>query len=474
MQQDQILVVDLDETLIRTDLLHETLWSALGGGRFRPGAAAGALMQGRAALKAYLAQHGRVEFSTLPYDDAVIGHIREWRAGGGRVALVTAADQTLAEGVAAHTGLFDEVYGSAGGANLKGARKAAFLVERFGAQGFVYMGDSRADLAVWQKAAGAVTVNASPRLRARVAALGGTVEHLGNGAQPFGAASRLLRPHQWLKNTLVFLPMLSAHQFAALTFAQSLLAFVAFCLVASSVYVLNDLLDLGADRAHPRKRNRPLASGALSARQGSLILPVVLGAGLGVAAGGGSGLFWVMLGYFVATTAYSLGLKYRTVADVCLLAGFYTLRIVAGGLATGIELSVWLLAFSMFFFLSLAAVKRQAELVDGIAHGRYSIPRRGYRADDLPIVTGMAIASGYASVLVLALYIDSPIVRQSYSSPYALWGVCLVLLYWISRVVMITHRGRMTDDPMVFAVTDRTSQACLALCLGFVLAGALL
>lgn len=474
MQGDKILIVDLDETLIRSDLLHETFWSALAGSWLRLPATITALMQGRAALKHYLARHGRVDFTTLPYDDAVIGYIRKWRASGGRVALVTASDQSLADGIAAHTELFDEVYGSDGGDNLKGARKAAFLVKKFGEQGFVYIGDSRADLAVWQKAAGAVTVNAAPRLRAQVAALGGKVEHLGNGARPFGAVLRLLRPHQWLKNTLVFLPILTAHQFTAVTLAQSMLAFVAFSLVASSVYVLNDLLDLGADRAHPRKCNRPLAAGALSARQGSLALPVLLLAGLVIALVAGSGLFWVVLGYFAATTAYSLYFKQKTIADICILAGFYTLRIVAGAVATGIVLSVWLLAFSIFFFLSLAAVKRQAELVDGIARGKYSATGRGYRAEDLPIVTGMAIASGYVSVMVLALYIDSPVVQQTYRSPYALWGICLVLLYWISRVVMVTHRGRMADDPMVFAVTDRTSQACLILILCFTLAGAML
>lgn len=474
MQAEKTLVVDLDGTLVRSDMLYESFWAALSQSwLILPGVIA-ALLRGRAALKRFLAARARMDYSCLPYAAEVLTLIEDWRASGGRVVLVTATDQIIANGIADHLGLFDEAHGSDGTTNLGGAQKAAFLTDRFGAQGFVYVGDRGADLPVWAVAAGAVTVNASPRLRARVEAGGRPVEHLG---KPQGAIAPILkeiRPHQWLKNVLVFLPMALAHQFSLPMLAHSMMAFIGFCLVASTVYVLNDLLDLSSDRAHPRKRMRPIASGALSARRATAILPLLLLAGLGVALLSGVPTLLVVLGYFITTTAYSLYFKHKIVADICILAGFYTLRIIAGSVAAGTVLSVWLLAFSTFFFLSLAAVKRQAELVDGIAHGRYAFAGRGYRAGDLPIVAGMAITAGYVSIMVLALYINSPDVQRLYQTPNLLWGICLVLLYWIGRIVMTAHRGKMTDDPIVFATHDRASQACLLLILCFTVGGVVL
>jgi 4-hydroxybenzoate polyprenyltransferase/phosphoserine phosphatase len=476
VSSEKILVVDLDGTLIRSDMLFETFWSAVAADWTAIFGTLRALLHGRAALKRYLAERAvGMDYACLPYEPAVIRLIETWRASGGRVALVSASDQAVVEGVAAHLGLFDEVHGSDGATNLRGAEKAAFLKRRFGVQGFVYAGDSAVDLPVWKSAGASVTVNARKGLQDRVAALHGGAEHIGQPGEGLKPMIILIRPHQWLKNLLVFLPMLGAHQFTTTTLAQSGVAFIAFSLIASAVYVLNDLLDLAADRAHPRKRLRPVASGAVSARRASVLLPALLALTLGLAALAGNwALLQIVAIYFVLSTAYSLYFKHKIVADICILAGFYTLRIVAGAAATGIVLSVWLLAFSVFFFLALAAIKRQAELVDGIAHGRYSFAGRGYRAGDLPIVAGMAISSGYVSVMVLALYINTPDIQQLYSAPNLLWGICLVLLYWIGRVVMVAHRGRMTDDPLIYAVRDHTSRACLALVAGFAIAGAVL
>ena len=286
-----------------------------------------------------------------------------------------------------------------------------------------------------------------------------------------GPYFRVLRPHQWLKNALVFLPLLAAHRFDGKTLFDAGLAFISFSLVASSVYVLNDLVDLEADRAHPRKRHRPFASGAIAISRGPLLVLAPLGAGALVATLLGPWFGLVLVGYYATTLAYSLFLKRYIVIDICVLAGLYTFRIIAGGTATGIEISVWLLAFSVFFFLSLAAVKRQAELVDGAASGNLQAHGRGYITDDLPIVASMAISSGYVSVLVMALYLNSPAVSELYATPAMLWGICLVLLYWLSRMVMVTHRGRMHDDPVVFAVKDRISLICFALVLAIAIAG---
>ncbi|WP_375686968.1 UbiA family prenyltransferase [Pseudooceanicola sp. LIPI14-2-Ac024] len=470
----EVLVVDLDGTLTRTDLFYETAWSALSKRLGNITGIARALARGRAHAKHRLAELGPIDAAKLPYNDAVIDHIRRWRATGGRTALVSASDQHVVDAVAAHLGLFDEAHGSDGRRNLKGAEKAAFLVDRFGEGAFTYIGDSAADLEVWRVASGAVTVDIGSRRRAQVDSMGIGTEHLTTHDGPFRPALRAMRPHQWLKNLLIFLPMLAAHQFDLVTATQAFIAFVAFSVTASSVYLLNDLLDLDADRAHPRKRRRPLASGALPLATGTALVPMLLAVGLGLSLLLGPLFLAAMLGYYAVTTAYSFKLKRLLVIDICTLAGLYTMRIIAGGAATGIPLSMWLLAFSTFFFFSLAAMKRQAELVSGAAAGEEKAHGRGYQVGDLPLVANMAVSSGIVAVLVFALYLNSDTVTRLYANPTPLWGICLVLLYWISRMVMITHRGWMHDDPVVFAATDRISLICGGLMVALVLAGMIL
>jgi 4-hydroxybenzoate polyprenyltransferase/phosphoserine phosphatase len=470
----EVLVVDLDGTLVRSDSLFEAFWSAFAKSLTTPFVAAMSLLGGRAALKRRLTELSRVDVASLPYNNEVVAYIRRWRAEGGRTALVTASDQILADRIAAHLEIFDEVHGSDSEVNLKGARKATFLRSRYGERSFAYMGNARADLHVWQIAAKAITVGLRPRLKAKVDASCGTAEHLTGYRASVKAYVKALRPHQWLKNVLVFVPMVAAHELTSATIAKSVLAFIAFCLVASSVYVLNDLLDLAADRAHPRKRNRPFASGAIPIAHGTWLAPLLLLLGLAWAVPLGAKFILVMLAYYALTTAYSLHLKRRSVIDICTLAGLYTMRVVAGGVATGIPLSVWLLAFCIFLFFSLAAIKRQAELVDAKASGAVTANRRSYHVDDIPVMANMAASAGYVAVLVMALYVNSPAVLELYSRPYALWGICLILLYWISRLMTVTHRGEMHDDPVVYAVKDRVSEVCFLLVAAFVLGGTLL
>ncbi len=454
-------------------MLHESFWSALAQDWRTPLLSAAALTRGRASLKRHLAAAASVDAAALPYNAEVIAFVKTWRSAGGRTALVTASDQGFAQAVAEHLDIFDEVHGSDGAQNLKGETKAQFLEARFGANGFAYMGDAHADLPVWKRAAKAITVNAPARLRQDVDRVSSAAEHLVTEARSISPYIEALRPHQWLKNALVFLPMLAAHQFAGPTILASLLAFVCFSLVASSVYLLNDLLDLAADRAHPRKCNRPFASGRIPIAHGTFMAGGLMTLGAALAVVIGWDFLLVMAGYFLLTAAYSLYLKRRTVIDICVLAGLYTVRIIAGGVATDLPLSVWLLAFSVFFFLSLAAVKRQAELIDSAERGNLTASGRGYHVDDLPIISMIAIGAGYCSVLVMILYVNSPAVVKLYAHPEALWGVCAVLLYWISRTVMVTHRGGMHDDPVVYAAKDRISLVCLVIILAFVLGGAL-
>jgi len=463
----ETLAVDLDGTLLRSDMLHESFWSAVSRDWRNLVRAGLALRAGRAALKRDLAARAEIDVAALPYDPEVIAYVAAWRAGGGRTALVTASDSAFAQAVADHLGLFDEVHGSDGADNLKGGRKAAFLRDRFGVSGYSYMGDAAADLPVWAGAATAVTVNAPDGLRRAAERVAGRVEHLETVKRSILPYLRALRPHQWLKNLLVFLPLLAGHRFDAAGAVAAVMAFVSFSFVASGVYVLNDLLDLAADRAHPRKRLRPFAAGSVPIAHGGAMAAALLGLGATVAAFLGPAFLGVMLGYFVLTSAYSLYIKRRIVIDICVLAFLYTIRIVAGGVATGIDLSVWLVAFSIFVFLSLAAVKRQAELVDSARRGALTASGRGYVVDDLPIVAMIAIGSGYVSVMVMALYVTSPAVTVLYRSPAFLWAICGVLLYWITNMVMVAHRGEMHDDPVVHAAKDPVSRLCFLLIVAF-------
>lgn len=470
----EILVVDLDHTLLKSDMLFESFWSAFSRDWRSPFRSALALVRGKAALKRYLAGAAQIDVTTLPYDEDVIAYIEAWREAGGRTALVTASDHEIARSIGDHLRLFDEVHGTHGTENLKGALKSRFLIERYGERQFSYMGDSKADLAVWEHAKQAITVNVSDTMKQRAAQLADETEHLTTQKPTIGAYLRAIRPHQWMKNSLIFLPMLAAQQFDGASVTASIVAFIAFSLVASSVYVLNDLLDLSADRAHPRKRQRPFAAGSIPIASGTWMAAGLLAAGAVFAAWLGPVFFGVMLGYYALTTGYSLYLKRRIIIDICVLAGLYTVRIVAGSTATGIPLSVWLHAFSVFFFLSLAAVKRQAELVDSARQGKLKATGRGYHIDDLPIISMISISAGYVAVLVLVLYVNSPAVTKLYNYPEALWGVCAILLYWVTRTVLIAHRGAMHDDPLVYAARDRISQACFLCSVAFVVAGAFL
>lgn len=472
-QAPQTLVVDLDGTLLRSDMIYETFWSGFARDWRLPFRALKALSNGKAALKRLLAERSDVDVTTLPYDEAVIERVRAWRETGGQTALVTATDQAIADKIAAHLGLFDVAIGSDGQSNLKGPAKAERLVAEFGEGGFCYAGDHEADLAIWKVADAAITVNAKPDLRAQVTCKG-PIEHLTTKPRDLRPYAKAIRPHQWLKNILIFVPMLAAHELNLGVFFRAFVAFVAFSLIASSVYVLNDLLDLKGDRAHPRKRLRPFAAGTIPIARGTVMAISLLLAGLIPAILLGLPFLKVMLIYYILTTAYSLYLKRQLVVDVFALAGLYTIRILAGGTSSGIPMSVWLLAFSIFFFFSLAAVKRQAELVDSRKSGKLQAHGRGYHVDDVPVVTMMALASGYVSVLVLALYISAPKVAELYAQPVYLWGACLVLFYWINRMVMITHRGQMNDDPVLFAAKDRVSLLSFLLILALGVAGTVL
>lgn len=466
------LCVDLDGTLIRSDMLFESALSLLRRNPLYLFSFVLWLARGRAHLKREIARRAEVDPATLPYDQRVVDWLRA-EAGLRPRVLCTASDAGLAQGIAEHLGLFDEVMASDGETNLAGRNKGESLRQRFGDKGFDYAGNEYRDLHIWKHARKAIVVNARNGL-ARAAGEHCEVERV---FEPDGGGIKVwlkaLRLHQWLKNLLVFLPLFAAHRVLEPTaLVHCIVAFFAFGLCASGVYVLNDLFDLDADRRHPRKRLRPFAAGTLPLASGLAAAPLLTLAGLALALAVSLPFAGVLLSYYVLTLAYSLRLKRIVMLDVVVLAALYTVRIIGGAVAIGGGLSFWLLAFSMFLFLSLAMLKRYTELQSMQAAGKAQASGRGYAVDDIALIQSLGGASGYMSVLVLALYINSTASEALYRHQEVLWLLCPLLLYWISRVWLIAHRGGMHDDPVVFALVDRVSRVVLALC-AIVVAGAI-
>ncbi len=448
------LCVDLDGTLLKTDTLVESILALL---KVRPLAAACIpwwLLRGRARLKREVAARVTLNVGSLPYNDELLAFLRAEHSAGRRLVLVSATDRTIAEAVAVHVGLFDDVLASDGSTNLKGRRKMEALRSRFGARGYDYAGNETADLAVWREAHAGIAVDASPRT---LAAAGDSVARVfGRPRRSPRAVLHAMRPQQWVKNLLVFVPLAMAHQIRDPLMLNALAAFVAFSLCASSVYLTNDLLDVEADRRHPTKRLRPFAAGELSPVVGLALAPLLLLASVLVGLALPPAFLLTLAIYVVLTLLYSFRLKHVALVDVVVLAMLYTGRMIAGSAATGVWPSPWLLAFALFFFLSLAFVKRYSELY-GLRQSKELLGVRGYYASDLELIANLGAMSGYLSVLVAALYINTDRVAALYSEPNLLWLICPLLLYWISRVWLLAHRGEIDEDPVVFAVTDPVS-----------------
>ena len=466
------LVVDLDGTLIHSDMLHESALRLFRDNPFKTLRIPFLLLKGNAFLKRYLASQTDFDPQTLPYNEELIEWLKQERVAGRRLILCTASDRKIADLIACHLGIFDEVIASDGVLNIAGENKAAALVQRFEYQGYDYVGNSHKDLPVWSQAHRAVVVNGSTELIKKAHDVAIVERVFPKRSIGFSSWRQVLRIHQWLKNLLLFIPLFAAHDFSnGLAWESTLLAFIAFSLCASSVYIANDLLDLESDRLHPRKRSRPFASGAVPAWVGVLVAPILLIVSLGVAAFVGNQFLYWLIFYFALTCAYSWVLKRLMLIDCLTLALLYTLRIIAGASAVGHDLSFWLLAFSVFLFLSLAFVKRYAELVDQLLSGMEKIHGRGYHIADASLIQTMGIVAGYSSVLVLALYLNSDAVLKLYAAPELIWGAVPVMLFWISWMWMQAHRGKMHDDPLVFAVKDRASLGAAATFAAILVAG---
>lgn len=466
------LVVEFEETLTRTEPVLERLLSAFRKAPLEVMLVVLLAMRGRISLRSYLADNDRLDVTSLPVHMPVMDRIEQARAEGRPVFLASATDRRFVEKFAAAQDLFDGVITAEAPRSLQGAARARALVDTFGTGGFDYIGSGAGDLPVWGQARRALVSDPAPDLLDKLHVVSADVETIRIEQRRALALAGALRPHQWLKNLLILVPALAAHSLTAGTAWAVLLAFLSFSLCASSAYVLNDLLDLEGDRNHPRKCLRPFASGALPLRLGMALVPALLIAALLLALMLPWSYLAALAAYLALTLAYSLILKRKVMVDVVALAMLYGVRLLAGGAAAGVVLSEWLVVFSVFLFLSLALVKRSTELVSRLGQGLVALPGRGYLCQDLPVVEAMAAASGFLSVLVFAFYINSPDVRNLYPTPLMLWGVCLLLVYWIGRILVLVRRGEMHDDPVVFAVTDRTSLVSGALAAALVLAAA--
>lgn len=472
LRPDVALCVDLDGTLVKSDTLHDSL---LAMARQKPKALVhvpGWIAQGKASFKRHVTGAVTLDVEHLPYNRPLLEWLRVQHGEGRAIYLATAADRALAERVAAYLGIFAGVLASDGSTNLAGSNKLAAFEHQFGKGGFCYIGNARPDAELLAACHAPMVANPHRKLAVRMKRAGTVpVARFDDQAPTLKSWLKAIRLHQWAKNVLIFVPLLLAHRWDLATVAGAVAAFFSFGLCASSTYIVNDLLDIEADRKHPRKRRRPFASGDLSAFAGVAAIVVLFLAAVALAiavpfivrAMPGpyvldrpyGFLGWLAI-YTATTLTYSLYLKRLLLLDVFVLSGLYTVRILAGSAATGVPISAWLGGFSVFFFLSLAFVKRFSEL-EGVRERGASVTNgRGYFVGDLEQLRALGTGAAYAAVVVMTLYINSPETRL-YQHPTRLWLVVPVLLLWLSFVWMLASRGDMHDDPVVFAITDKRS-----------------
>lgn len=451
------LYVDLDGTVTYTDMLLESALELLKRNPLNLFRLLLWLFAGRARLKAEIAARTHLDVASLPYNEKLLERLQAEKAAGRRLVLASASDRKWVDAVARHLKLFDAVIASDGINNLKAGGKRRAIENDANGQAWAYAGNSRDDVAVWAGAREVWVVNARPALARQALRAFPDATRLDGPRVTWRTFAKALRLHQWAKNALLFLPLLAAHSTDVSAWFEVLTGFVIFGLCASATYVINDLWDLRSDRLHPRKRARPFASGALSILTGIGLVAVLLPFSVAAAWFLSPAFAGLVALYVFITLAYSFRLKRIPLVDVLTLAILYTHRIFAGGVLAGLEVTHWLLAVSLFMFLSLALVKRCTELEWMREMGKAGAAGRGYRSSDLPYLVGMGIASGFSAILVLALYIESQRDSVAYPSAGALWFVLPVLMYWIMRLWIKTSRMEINDDPLLFAVKDPSS-----------------
>lgn len=451
------ICVDLDGTLAKNDPLVEAAISACRKHWTNFIRLPVLFLSGRAALQIRLAKIYAPNPETFPYDEELIAFLKKEREEGRRIVLVTACDRSIADQISRHLGIFDHVIASDGSAPLIGEARARVLTGRFGERGFVYAGNRKRDLPVWKKAKAAVLVNASGEVLSAVSTAAPIEREFRNRKPEVVEIFRALRPYQWVKNLLVFIPLIAGHRFhekAALL--PTFIAFLAFCSAASGTYLINDFFDMEADRLHPQKRHRPFASGDLPLRYG-LFGPLLIVGALGIGLAVSRGVLLTLFAYIGLSLLYTIRIKKIPLVDVFCLAALYILRIISGGVSSGSYASVWLLNFSGFLFLSLGFLKRYTEFSQSEANQTSEMNHRGYTNPDVLLLIIMGVGSSFISSMVLGLYINSTQAYSAYHTPVLLWGIIPLILLWQCRMWLAAIRGVMTTDPIIYAARNKLS-----------------
>lgn len=449
-----LLVVDLDGTLIHSDLLHEGLLILLRKNPLYIFSCLIWILKGKVYFKKKLFNRIQIPFELLPTNKELMNFLETELSKGRQIILATASLKSHALEIAKTIPIFDNIFGTEE-VNLKGENKLKLLIDEYGEFKFDYIGNSRSDIKIFAKSRYSYLVNPSKSLERKTSQISELKYSWKSKRNNVTDYIKAIRAYQWLKNLLIFIPIITSHSFNSLNLMLlTINAFFAFSMIASSGYIVNDLLDLNSDRIHPRKRFRPFASGRLSIRSGVALFLILFSVGVFVASRLNYPFFITILIYFITSLSYSLYFKKIALYDVFILALLYSIRVIAGGLVSDISISFWLIAFSTFLFLSLAFVKRYSELMNIKTNTDLKERGREYFVSDLNLLQIMGIVSGFMSVVVFALYIDSPEVIRLYTHPQILWGISLLFLFWISRIWIITNRGEMTDDPILFAVKD--------------------
>jgi len=470
------LCVDLDGTLILTDTLFESVAKLLKLNWFYVFLLPIWLLGGKGLLKSRIAERISLQVDRTPTHLGFLAWLKDQHRQGRRLILVTGSHETYAHAYAERFDCFDEVMATTEHRNLTSHDKRQALVERFGERGFDYAGNHKVDLNVWQQARRAIVVSSNAQLIQQARALAPIEEIFPCPFKPgIHTVKKALRLHQWLKNVLVFVPLFTGHLFhSADAIGSAIWAFILMSVCASATYFINDILDVEADRIHHRKCYRPFASGELSILTGAIAAGVMLLISFVLAAIVLPAEFvFILFSYLVLTLTYSLRFKRLQSLDVVTLALLYTIRVLAGAAAIGIAVSFWLLAFSLFLFLSLGLVKRVSELQKLVQTDKSSAEGRGYMVSDLPILQSLGTTSGYLSILVIALYIHSEEVTQLYQKPQLLWIICPILTVWITRIWILTARGLVDEDPVEYAIRDRYTWAAAFACFFMIIIAAI-
>lgn len=458
-QNSHPICVDLDGTLLATDILWESMLILA---KKRPLSLLKSiiwLFKGKAYFKRQIANLVKLDLDMLPYRTEVLLFLKQEKKHGRKLFLVTATDQKVAESIAEELGVFSGVLGSDGNVNLSGKYKLQAIQDQFNGEKFDYIGDSRHDIPLWKAAHRAFLVSPSKHVISKIRQLKLEHELLVPSKGKLKDLIKTFRIHQWVKNILIFIPLLVSHKIIEIELViKGFFAFLAFGFCASGIYIINDLFDISSDRYHPQKKHRTFAAGKLSIKSGILFSPILINVSFLI-----SYLFlpyefiYLLVLYVLTTSAYTIYFKQVIIIDVLMLSLLYTLRVLSGGVAVHISISPWLLAFSMFLFFNLAFVKRYSELKMIILNKQTRLKGRNYKSDDLELIKSAGISSGYLSVLVLVLYINSQEVTKLYHHPELLWSMAPFLLYWITRIWFLANRGELLDDPIIFAIKDLKS-----------------